>query len=160
VRQARRWVLTEQEPHEDAEITLVVGFDRAEVSRTALRVGADLAARLAARLVVVHAVDLDDYPIDPEAADWEDQARRALAEERRTVGEVLAEHRFGWSYEARSGPPVDALVATAEAHGALMIVVGRHGSGVSEALRRLLEGSVSRRLVKAAARPVLVVPQA
>jgi nucleotide-binding universal stress UspA family protein len=52
---------------------LVVGFDRDAVSRAALTVAADLAGRLAARLVVVHVVDLDDYPIDPEAADWEEQ---------------------------------------------------------------------------------------
>jgi nucleotide-binding universal stress UspA family protein len=157
---ARRLVVDEREPHLDPDVTLVVGFAHDDVSRTALTVAANLAGRLAARLVVVHVVDLDDYPIDPEAADWEEQAQRTLREERRTVQQALVGHRFGWSYEAHSGHPVEALIAVAEAQDALLIVVGHHGSSISDGLRRLLEGSVSRRLVRVAARPVLVVPHA
>ena len=158
--EARRVVVAEQEAHHEPDVTLVVGFDRDDVSRAALTVAADLAGRLAARLVVVHVVDLTDYPIDPEADDWEEQAQRTLSEERDTVQQLLAAHRFGWSYEARSGSPADALVTAAETHDALLIVVGRHGSRVGGLLRRLLGGSVSRRLVTATTRPVLVVPHA
>jgi nucleotide-binding universal stress UspA family protein len=158
--EARRVVVAEREAQHGSEVTLVVGFARDDVSRAALAVAADLAGRLAARLVVVHAVDLTDYPVDPEADDWEEQARRTLAEERSTVQQLLATHRFGWCYEAHPGSPVDALVTVAEAHDALLIVVGRHRSQVSEGVRRLLGGSVSRRLVAAAGRPVLVVPHA
>src|SRR3954463_15216092 len=73
--------------------TLVLGFDRDEASHAALAVAVDLAARLAAEIVVVHIVDLDDYPIDPDSADWEERAGEALAEERHQVEEALAGHR-------------------------------------------------------------------
>lgn len=155
-----RIVVAKRDPCRAPAATVVVGFDRDAVSQAALAVGADLAGRLAARVVVVHVVNLGDYPIDPESLDWEQQAQQTLTEERRIVEQVLADHPFGFRYEARHGSPVHALVSAAEAHDALLIVVGRHGSGVSENLRRLLAGSVSRQLVKAAARPVLVVPHA
>lgn len=156
----RRLTVAIGQPRTAPETALVVGFDRDDVSRAALDVAADLAARLAARLAVVHVVNLGDYPVSIEAPDWEEQGRRMLAEERRSVEQALAGHRYGYTYEAHYGSPVETLVTVAEAHDALMIVVGRHGSGVSEGLHRLLEGSVSRRLLRAAARPVLVVPHA
>ena len=143
-----------------ATTTVVVGFDRDDASRAALEVAADLASRLAARLVVVHAVGLGDYPIDPESTDWERQGQQALAEERRTVEQVLAAHASGFVYEVRSGSAVEALVDAAEEHDALLIVVGTHGHSVGEGLRRLLQGSVSRRLPRRTARPVVVVPHA
>ena len=139
------------------QATLVLGFDRDEASHAALAVGMDMAERLEADLAVVHIVNLGDYPISPEAPDWEERAQEALAEERHDVEQALVGHRFGWSYEARYGSPVHTLIDVAEERDALMIIVGRHGDGVSEGLRRLIDGSVSRRLVKTATRPILVV---
>ncbi|SDY79138.1 Nucleotide-binding universal stress protein, UspA family [Modestobacter sp. DSM 44400] len=138
--------------------TLVLGFDRDEASDAALAVAVDLADRLQAHLAVVHVVNLGDYPVDPDTPGWEDQARETLAEERGRVERALHGHRFGWSYEAWFGSPVDSLVRVAETRDAFMVVVGRHGHGVSEGLRRLIDGSVSRRLIKTCGRPVLVVP--
>jgi nucleotide-binding universal stress UspA family protein len=138
--------------------TLVLGFDRDRASDAALAGAVDLAGRLQAHLVVVHVVSLGDFPVDPDAPDWEDQAREALAEERARVGRALAGHRYGWSYELHAGAPVDVLVQVAEDRDAYAIVVGRHGRGISEVLRRLIDGSVSRRLPATCGRPVLVVP--
>jgi nucleotide-binding universal stress UspA family protein len=50
------------------------------------------------------------------------------------------------------------LIQVAEERAALLIVVGRHEHGVSERLRRLIDGSVSHRLTNRGGRPVLVVP--
>jgi hypothetical protein len=47
---------------------LVVGHDRFPESDHALTTAADLAGRLHAFVHVVHAVCLDDYPVDPDAA--------------------------------------------------------------------------------------------
>jgi nucleotide-binding universal stress UspA family protein len=157
-RSGRRLVVTGREGEAVPAATLVLGFDRDEVSRAALAVTVGLAARLAARVVVVHVVGLHDHPVDPEDPAWESRALAALAEERSTVEAALAGHPYGFRYEARTGSPVEDLVRVAEEVDALFVVVGRHGPGVSEGLRRLLEGSVSRRLLAAAARPVLVVP--
>lgn len=153
-----RLVLAAGEQRTAARATVVVGFDNDDVSRAALDVAADLGRRLAARLVVVHVVNLGDYPLDPEGEHWEEQGQQVLAEERRTVEQVLAGHPFGFVYEIRYGSPVVALAAAVEAHDALLVVVGRHG-GVSGALRRLLQGSVSRRLPRRTTRPVLLVPR-
>lgn len=81
----RRLTVAIGQPRTAPETALVVGFDRDDVSRAALGVAADLAARLAA----VHVVNLGDYPVSIEAPDWEEQGRRMLAEERRSVEPAL-----------------------------------------------------------------------
>jgi nucleotide-binding universal stress UspA family protein len=107
---------------------------------------------------VVHAVGLDDYPINPDADDWEQQASAALEVQRRTVERLLAGMVPEWSYEVRRGDPVDLLAAAAEADDALMIVVGTRGRGLATALARLVDQSVSHRVTSCQRRPVLVVP--
>jgi nucleotide-binding universal stress UspA family protein len=140
------------------ETDLVLGFDRDAASQAALEVARDLADRLRAHLTVVHVVSLHDYPIDPDLPNWEDLARQTLAEERSLVERALTGHRFGWSYQACHGSPVDVLVQVAEERDALVIVVGRHGHGIGDGLRRLIDGSVSHRVLQRCGRPVLVVP--
>jgi nucleotide-binding universal stress UspA family protein len=137
---------------------LVLGHGRDPASALALRVAADLARRLHAHLHVVHGVDLGDYPIDPDAADWEDQARRALAEQRRAVATALAGTDRTWTYHAARGSPAALLASVAEEHDALMIIVGTRGEGFLAHLDRLLGGSVSHGVIRGQHRPVLVVP--
>lgn len=151
-------MLSGSAPSVQPQTNLVLGFGRDEASNVALGVAHDLADRLHAYLAVVHIVNLGDYPIDSDSPDWERQARLTLDEERSRVQRVLVDYRFGWSYEARYGLPVDVLLQVAEERDAFLIVVGRHGHGMSEGLRRLIDGSVSHRLMKRGARPVLVVP--
>ncbi|HET6965250.1 MAG TPA: universal stress protein, partial [Acidimicrobiales bacterium] len=69
---------------------IVVGFDRSRASLAALAKAAELGGRMGAESPVVHAVDLDDYPVDPDADDWEAQAATNLEEERRRVAAALA----------------------------------------------------------------------
>jgi nucleotide-binding universal stress UspA family protein len=147
----------EAEGHHSAR--LVVGFDRQPVSLQALDVAADLATRLDAELHVVHAVDLTDYPIDPDAADWDEQAEAVLAEEHQKVREVLNRQPVPWAYHAAHGDPVDLLTAVADERDALMIVVGTRGQSRAAAITRLLDGSVTRALTgRRQHRPVLIVP--
>ena len=140
---------------------LVVGFDQQPVSLHALQVAADLAVRLHAELHVVHAVDLDDYPIDPDRADWEERAHAVLAHERELAQQLLSRTSVPWTYHAARGEPVHLLSAVAEEQDALMIVVGTRGHSRSSAIARLLEGSVTRALTgRHQHRPVLIVPMA
>ena len=82
----RRWInIAGADPPSAPQATLVVGYDRRPESQDALRVAAGLAERMDAELHVVHAVDLTDYPIDPDGFDWEQRARDALDEERAAV---------------------------------------------------------------------------
>lgn len=137
---------------------LVLGHGADPASAQALHVAADLAGRLHAYLHVVHAVSLDDYPIDPDAADWEQQARRALAEQHDQVRAALAGHPDGWSYHAARADPVRLLASVATQHDALMIIVGTRGEGFGPAIERLLGRSVSHGVIHRQHRPVLVVP--
>lgn len=136
---------------------LVLGYRDDDAGRAALRVGADLAERLTATLHVVHVVDLADYPIDPDDPDWERRAREHLAQEQRQVEAAMAESRCTWSYHAARGDPVGLLRRVADAHDALLFVVGTRGEGVGEVVSRLLGvPSVSHGLIARSHRPVVV----
>ncbi|MBM7790361.1 universal stress protein [Tenggerimyces flavus] len=63
-------------PPAQRQPVLVVGYDRHPAAQRALRAAADLAVLLQAHVVVVHVVDAEDYPIDSDAADWEEHAEQ------------------------------------------------------------------------------------
>lgn len=136
---------------------MVVGFDRSGASLAALEKAAEIGRRLGAELHVLHAVDLSDYPIDPDADDWESQAANRLEEERRTVAIALAGYPYGWSYAALRAEPAEVLNRVAEQVDALMIVVGVRSHGWGHLFERLAGPSVSHRLMNHAHRPILVV---
>jgi nucleotide-binding universal stress UspA family protein len=136
---------------------LVVGFDRSAASVAALHHASDLGARLGAEMHVVHAIDLSDYPIDPDADDWEQQAVKNLEEERRQVSSSLGGYPCGWSYLALRAEPAEALARVANQVDAIMIVVGVRPGGWRHVLERLAGPSVSHRLINHCHRPVLVV---
>lgn len=138
--------------------TILVGHGRDPSSDHALEVAVDLARRLGAHLHVVHAICLDDYPIDPDAADWEERGAAAVAEQRSHVGRLLAGSPVPWTYEARRGEPAAELIRAATEREALMIVVGSRGEGLRRALARLADPSVSHGVIGHQHHPVLVVP--
>ena len=141
-----------------ADTRLVLGHSRHPAADTALHLAVDLARRLRADLHVVHGVDLADYPVDPDAADWEEQARRALDKQRRRVEAALADFPMRWTYQAGHGNPARLIATVAEETDAFMIIVGSHGEGPSATFDRLLAGSVSRTVLRRQHRPVLIVP--
>ena len=51
---------------------------RHPASHVALHTAAALATNLQARLEVVHVIDLSDFPIDPDSADWDTAAEATL----------------------------------------------------------------------------------
>jgi nucleotide-binding universal stress UspA family protein len=139
-------------------VHLVLGYDASPASQSALAVATDLAGRLWAQLHVVHAIALTDYPIDPDRADWEEKGRLALAAEREVIETALRFHSTGWTYHEWRGDPARLLCQLAEAHDALMVIVGIHHGGHLTGLHRMVTGSVSRRVTDQAHCPVLVVP--
>ena len=142
-----------------AHTTLVMGFDLSPGSQCALEVAADLACRLDAHLHVVHVVDLSDYPIDPDDANWEERAQEALAMEQETVRAALSSFEVFWTYHAWRGNPAALLIKVADEYDALMVVIGASREGLAPAVSHLLNPSVSRGLTgRRGRRPVLVVP--
>jgi nucleotide-binding universal stress UspA family protein len=138
--------------------TLVVGHGHDPSSDHALLAGIDLARRLGGRLHVVHVIDLNDYPVDVDAADWEQRGAEAVAAEQRHVERVLADAPVPWTYEACHGDPATVLCTAAQEHDALLIVVGSRGEGPRRALARLLDPSISHGVIQRQRLPVLVVP--
>src|SRR4051794_9589631 len=135
------------------------GHDHHPHSQLAVPVAADLARRLRAQLHVVHGINLSDCPIDPDAADWEQQAGRALHDQHQQVADALTGSDTGWSYHAWRGDPVELLATVADETEALMIIVGSRGEGPGKVVDRILERSVSHGLIARQRRPVLVVPR-
>jgi nucleotide-binding universal stress UspA family protein len=138
--------------------TLVVGHGQDPSSDHALLAALDLARRLGARLHVVHVIDLNDYPVNIDAPDWEERGAAAVAAEQRHVERLLTEAPVPWTYATRHGDPVKVLCAAADEHDALLIVVGTRGEGLRRALGRLMDPSISHGVIQRQHRPVLVVP--
>jgi nucleotide-binding universal stress UspA family protein len=133
----------------------LAGYDRHLASHQALEVAADLAWTLGAALVVLHVIDLHDYPIDPDRADWEAEAERTIASERRAAERLLRGAYIEWTYVTARAQPAPALAKLAQDIDAMFIVVGASGRGVAH---HLLHGSVPQALARKQPRPVLVVP--
>jgi len=139
--------------------SLVMGFDLSPASRSALDVAADLARRLDAWLHVVHVIDLSDYPIDPDAADWEEHAQQALAVEKTTIGDSLKAFDGPWTFHAWHGEPATLLATVADEYDALMVIIGARHEGFSAAMSHLITRSITANLTgHHGHRPLLVVP--
>jgi nucleotide-binding universal stress UspA family protein len=136
--------------------TIVVGVDGSEGAADALQWAADLARQTGARLVAAHA-------FEPLA--WVGRAEPPLdfvrlADE---VGRRLA-HEWCAGIEASGvelstvvldDEPTIALSQIAEEQDADLLVVGTRGLG---RVKRLVLGSVARKLPEAAGRPVTIIP--
>ena len=68
---------------------MVLGWDLHPNSFAALRFAVVMAQRLDAHLHVVHVVDVDDLPIDPDAWNWEEQLDQRLTEDATTARTLL-----------------------------------------------------------------------
>jgi nucleotide-binding universal stress UspA family protein len=134
---------------------LVVGYDQHSASHHAVLVAAALAQVLGAALLLVHVIDLADYPIDPDAATWETASVDTLLAERRQAETLLAGTSIEWNYRIVQDNPAHALAEVAHEVDALFIVVGASGRGLAQ---QLLHGSVPQALLRKQRKPVLVVP--
>jgi nucleotide-binding universal stress UspA family protein len=135
---------------------VVVGFDERSPSLAALAMAAHIAGQLIVELHVVHVITERDYPIDPDAADWDEHAEALQQKLVDQVADNLAGHEGGWEYHTRRGGVAHHLVAVADAVDAMFIVIGTYRRS---GLDRVLPGSVLRKLSRRSNRAILLVPE-
>jgi nucleotide-binding universal stress UspA family protein len=152
------------------ERPIICGVDGSPDSRFAVRVAADLARRLGARLILVNVVAAPQDPVVPTLA-YAPMARPVGSmppmTARRTdldvdvadamLKRIVIEERLpGAELQTIIGTPAERLADLADDEGAELIVVGSRGRG---AFKAAFLGSVSNSLVGVARCPVLVVPR-
>ncbi|MFI8774518.1 universal stress protein [Gordonia sp. NPDC062954] len=141
-----------------AQASLVIGWDRSPTSTAAVRYAVDLARRLDAHVHVVHVVDIDDTPIDPDAPDWGDQLRATLMSDAAEAKDLLDGLAASWTYHSGHGDPAQLLATVADRYSALMVVIGSPRGGLLSYLDSLVGQSVSQQLIGNRKTPLLVVP--
>lgn len=145
---------------------ILTAVDGSPHSQNALEHATALAKGLAARLRIVHVIDMGWLPIGPELAiDIEPfaRARRAagektLAAARDATRNAGIEAELSLIETARpTQRTAEAIAEEADRWRADLVIVGTHGrSGV----QRLLLGSVAEGVARLSAAPVLLVPLA
>jgi nucleotide-binding universal stress UspA family protein len=136
---------------------VLAAVDFSSCSRAALDYAAALARHLSAHLTALHVSPY--YPVnaewvEPPAPPSADPARwQALHEETRAL--VDGGDAPGRSIVIREGDPAEQIVEWATSNEVDYIVLGTHGR---RRLRRLLPGSVTERVARTAACPVIAVP--
>ncbi len=141
--------------------TIVMGIDFGDEAGGVVRHGVWLAEHYQAKLIAVHAVPvpyvvLNDKTLERLGARELERLQEILtADRRKELSELLPETM---STEAqivvRVGSPFETLVEQVQEHGANLVVLGAGGHGES-GFRWL--GSTCHKMVRSAARPVLVV---
>lgn len=132
---------------------VVAGYDGSEHSFRAARHAAALAAQLDRDMVLAHAAGERDEGVSPDA----DLARELFAAGVSSLGRE-ADRRpldLNVSLAVEEGDPVQTLARVCRERAAAFVVTGTRGRNV---LTTALLGSVSAGLVRAAGRPVVLVP--
>jgi nucleotide-binding universal stress UspA family protein len=130
-------------------LRLLAATDLSSRSDRALRRAGLLAAACGADLVLMHAVD-DDQPrslIEAESR----EALRLLRDQMTALPEL---HALNARPAIEEGDPFDAILRAAEAHAADLILLGEHRRRL---LRDIFVGTTLERVMRHAARPVLMV---
>jgi nucleotide-binding universal stress UspA family protein len=132
--------------------TLVLATDLGEASEAATRWAVALATQCAARLLVVTVIDprpRGGRRVRPV------EERERLSEAARSVALRARAGGANASFLVWDGDPAESVIASAEAEGADLIVVGSHRRN---RVGRAILGSVSDEIVRSAPCPVIVVP--
>ena len=153
--------LPDRSSERGGEASIVCGVDGSEHAVAAVRLGADLAARLGFRLLVVHALpDLGavaSYPgarstAPPLSAQPDERTRHA----QRIIDAAVDAAAGRAEGIVEPGRPWEVLESVADREGGELLLVAARGlSG----LRAAMFGSVANEVVTSSRRPVVVLPE-
>jgi len=136
---------------------ILVAVDGSEAALRAARMAADVAVRFGARLTLAYVVPRlllppDVYGLTIAEVEREQRAHADLLIHEALVS--LGESGVEMETAVLSGPPAESIAEAAQAPDVDLVVVGSRGKG---AVKRMLLGSVSDRLVHICPKPILVV---
>jgi len=135
--------------------SILVPTDGSEQATVAAAHAIDIATTRSATVHVLSVVDdraflvLDDDRIESIQTELRANAREAVDE----IATEAMNHELAVETDIDTGHPTDCILAYADSHGADLIVMGTSGSEYE----RNVVGSVSQRVVREAAVPVLTV---
>jgi nucleotide-binding universal stress UspA family protein len=136
---------------------VLVAIDGSEAAVRAARMGADVATRFGAKVTLAYVVPRLLLPPDVYGLTVEDLEREQSSHGQEVLRTAfVALSGLGVEVDTRvlSGPPAETLAEAAAAPDVDLVVVGSRGQG---AVKRVLLGSVSDRLVHICPKPILVV---
>jgi nucleotide-binding universal stress UspA family protein len=136
---------------------ILVATDFSENAEAATDYAIDLAKRLNAEIVLVHAYETPTYAFPEGAviqAELLDRLARISEEALASATKKRAQCGVPFRSVLQSGPPWREIIAAAEKEHADLIVIGTHGR---RGLSRMIMGSVAERVVRSAPCPVLTI---
>jgi nucleotide-binding universal stress UspA family protein len=134
---------------------ILVSTDFSANSAAALSMATVLARDTGAKLLIVH---VEEIPLATGGGEFLYTSAEPTSHELRKMlaAVVPSDPKIAFEHRLLAGDPAEAVVRTAEAEKADMIVIGTHGR---TGLTRLLMGSVAEAIVRRASCPVLTVKQ-
>ena len=147
---AREFIRRRERPRPHTSIDrILVATDFSRCSLAALEYAEELARRLGAELLLMHATGAPSMPAEVSPRGHDDAARVLAESVERLRNEGVRARAL-----VRPGAAAEEIRRTADAERASLIVVGTHGrSGIA----RVLMGSVAELVVRTANCPVLTV---
>jgi nucleotide-binding universal stress UspA family protein len=132
---------------------ILVAIDGSDVSTNAARKARELADAIGAELTLAYVVPPYVYPTEP-LGPIEELEKAEMSRGQRLLDDAAAAIGGSAKKLVLEGPVAETLADQAEKDAVEMVVVGSTGKG---AVKRLLLGSVSSRLVHVCKRSILVV---
>ena len=138
---------------------VVIGADGSETSQDAARIARELGLLKESSVLVVGAFGGEDpislnmvAKLETDAEGLESRFRKGLE----SIAEPLRESGLEATLRMEVGQPHQVLLKTSENEAADLLVMGRRGHG---AVKHILVGSVSSKVIEESRKPVLIVPE-